>query len=166
MGELKQLLPFNGKSFVECCVDSLLASRADEVVVVTGHRHLEVNNAIGERPVRVVHNPEYESGMSASIRCGVRALLPDTQACLIALVDQPQIGPEIIDEVIDAYLTLTPLIVIPHFNGRNGHPILLDLSLREEILRIDTNEGLKRVVRAHPDRLLRVGVASESVVID
>ena len=166
MGEFKQLLPFGGKTFVECCVDNLLASRVDEVVVVTGHRHQDVRNAVGLRPVRVTHNLEYEFGMSTSIRCGVRDLPPETQACLIALVDQPQIGPDIINQVIDAYLTLAPLIVVPHYNGRNGHPIVLDLSLREEILEIDATEGLRRVVHAHPDRLARVEVVSDSVVLD
>jgi molybdenum cofactor cytidylyltransferase len=166
MGEFKQLLPFGGKTFVECCVDNLLASRVDEVVVVTGHRHQDVRNAIGLLPVRVVHNVEYEFGMSASIKCGVQALPPETRACLIALVDQPQIGPDIINQVIDAYLSLAPLIVVPNYNGRNGHPIVLDLSLREEIMGIDANEGLRRVVHAHPDRLARIEVASDSVVLD
>ena len=166
MGEFKQLLPFRGKSFVECCVDGLLASRVDEVVVVTGHRHRDVRNAIGSRPVRVVHNPGYEFGMSSSVKCGVEALPSDTQACLIALVDQPQIEPEIINRVIEDYLEHLPLIVIPNYKGRNGHPIILDLSLREEILAMDTNQGLRQVVHAHPDRLRLVNVDSDTVLID
>jgi molybdenum cofactor cytidylyltransferase len=166
MGEFKQLLPFGGKTFVECCVDNLLASRVDQVVVVTGYRHLDVRNAIDHRPVRVVHNLEYELGMSSSIKCGIRALPPETQACLLALVDQPQIGPEIMNQVIEAYYALAPLIVVPNYAGRNGHPIVLDFSLREEILEIDTIEGLRRVVHCHPDRLARIEVTSESVVLD
>ena len=166
MGEFKQLLPFAGKSFVECCVDSLLASRVDEVVVVTGHRHRDVRNAIGNRPVRVVHNPDYEFGMSTSVKRGVEALPPNTRACLIALVDQPQIGPEIINRVIDAYVEHQPLIVIPNYNGRNGHPIILDLELRKEILAIDAAQGLRQVIHAHTDRLRIVDVDNEAVVID
>ena len=104
MGRFKQLLQFAGKTFVESCIDSLLASRVDEVVVVTGHRHREVRNAIGSRPVRVVHNPDYEFGMSSSVKCGVEALPLDIQACLIALVDQPQMETGIINRVIEAYL--------------------------------------------------------------
>jgi len=166
MGEFKQLLPFAGKSFVECCVDSLLASRVDEVVVVTGHRHRDVRDALGNRPVRVVHNPDYQFGMSTSVKCGVEALPLETQACLIALVDQPQIEPEIINRVIDAYVEHRPLIVIPNYNGRNGHPIILDLSLRKEVLAIDTTQGLRQVVHAHSDRLRLVDVDSETVLID
>jgi molybdenum cofactor cytidylyltransferase len=166
MGDFKQLLRFAGKTFVESCVDSLLASRVDEVVVVTGYRHRDVRNALGSRPVRVVHNSEYEFGMSSSVKCGVEALPLDTQACLIALVDQPQIRPDIINQVLDAYLEHRPLIVIPNCNGRNGHPIIVDLSLRSEILTMDAGRGLRQVVHAHTDRLLLVGVDSETVLID
>ena len=166
MGSFKQLLQFAGKTFVESCIDSLLASRVDEVVVVTGHRHREVRNAIGSRPVRVVHNPDYEFGMSSSVKCGVEALPLDTQACLIALVDQPQMETGIINRVIEAYLEHLPLIVIPNYNGRNGHPIIIDLSLRKEILKMDARQGLRQVVHAHPDRLLLVTVDSDTILID
>ena len=166
MGSFKQLLQFAGKTFVESCIDSLLASRVDEVVVVTGHRHRDVRNAIGSRPVRVVHNPDYEFGMSSSVKCGVEALPLDTQACLIALVDQPQMETGIINRVIEAYLEHLPLIVIPNYNGRNGHPIIIDLSLRKEILKMDARQGLRQVVHAHPDRLLLVTVDSDTILID
>ena len=166
MGEFKQLLSFAGKTFVECCVDSLLSSRVDEIVVVTGHRHHEVRYAIGSRPVRVVHNPDYEFGMSSSVKRGVEALPLGTQACLIALVDQPQIRSETINLVVDAYLERLPLIVIPSHDGRNGHPIIVDLSLRKEILAMDTNKGLREVVHAHKDRLEIVEVDNDTVLVD
>ena len=38
MGEFKQLLTLDGKTFIERCVDNLLAARVGEIVVVTGHR--------------------------------------------------------------------------------------------------------------------------------
>jgi molybdenum cofactor cytidylyltransferase len=113
-----------------------------------------------------VHNPDYEFGMSSSVKRGVEALTLDTQACLIALVDQPQIETEIINQVIDAYLEHLPLIVIPNYNGRNGHPIIVDLSLRTEILAMDMTQGLRQVVHAHPDRLRLVNVDSDTVLID
>jgi molybdenum cofactor cytidylyltransferase len=85
---------------------------------------------------------------------------------LIALVDQPQIAPEIINRVIDAYLDTLPLIVIPSYNGRNGHPIILDLSLRNEILAMDNTRGLRQVVHAHPDGLLLVNVDTDAILVD
>jgi molybdenum cofactor cytidylyltransferase len=166
MGEFKQLLALGGKSFVECCVDNLLASRVDEVIVVTGHREADVRNALGNRHVLFAHNPDYREGMSSSIRRGVEAIPKESRACLIALVDQPQIGVDIINRVIEAYEKDAPMIVIPTYEGRNGHPIILDSRLRDEILAIDPAQGLRQVVHAHSTEVVRIEVSTDAVLTD
>lgn len=166
MGSFKQLLMFSGKTFVECCVDNLLASMAGEVVVVTGHRETDVRAALGSRPVRFAHNPDYRAGMTSSIQHGISALSHQAHACLIALVDQPQIGTNVFNRVIEAYLTECPLIVVPTYAGSRGHPIVVDLKLRAEILQIDQSQGLRQVVNAHPDKTISVEVPTQTVLLD
>jgi molybdenum cofactor cytidylyltransferase len=166
MGQFKQLLPFGAKTFVECCVDNLLASRVDDVLVVTGHRASDVREAIGDRPVRLVHNADYQLGMSESIKRGVSALTQTAGACLIALVDQPQVQPAIVNRIIEAYEEQHPLIIVPVHEGRNGHPVLIDLSLRDDILTMDPTIGLRQVVRAHEHAILRIEVESADVLTD
>ena len=90
MGDFKQLLRLGDKSFVEHCVDNLLASRVGEVVVVTGHRESEVRRAIGGRRVIFAYNAEYKSGMTSSIKRGMHAVSESSNACVLALVDQPR----------------------------------------------------------------------------
>lgn len=166
MGAFKQLLPVGGKSFVECCVDALLASLVDEVVVVIGHRADEVRNALGNRPVSFVHNPDYREGMSSSVIAGMRSLDSDVGAALIALGDQPTVETEVVNAVITAYLSNGPLIVVPRFGGKNGHPVLLDMVLKDEVLAIDRELGLKQVVHGHKDETLFLDVKNDSVVKD
>jgi len=166
MGEFKQLLRLNNKTFVEHCVDNLLASRVDEVIIVTGHRELEVRRAVGDRPVRFAHNVDYQSGMASSIKCGIRAISPGMRACVLALVDQPQIGADVTNLVIETREKAPGIIVIPTYQGKNGHPILLDVSLKEEILAMDPEQGLRQVVRAHLGQVARVEVSSSAVLED
>lgn len=166
MVEFKQLLPFGDKTFVECCVDNLLASRAGEVIVVTGHRAADVQEALRDRAVRCVYNPDYRSGMSSSIKCGVEAISENARAVMIALVDQPQIGSDIYNRVIEAYEENRAIIVVPSYNGRNGHPVVLDSSLKEEILSIDPRRGLRQVVHAHATEVVHVEVSSDSILMD
>jgi molybdenum cofactor cytidylyltransferase len=166
MGVFKQLLSLQDKTFVEHCADNLLASRVDEVIIVTGHRELEVRRAIADRPVRFAHNADYRSGMTSSIKCGVQALSENAQACILALVDQPQIGADLVDLVIDAYKSTHATIVIPTYGNHNGHPILLDACLNEEILKMDPDLGLRQVVRAHQDEIVRVEVSTHAVLED
>ena len=167
MGEFKQLLPFGDKTFVETCAVNLLESHVGEVIIVTGHREPDVRRAVGNRPVRFVHNSDYQSGMASSIKRGVEAVSQDSQACIIALVDQPQVGAGVINRLIQTYERRShPLIVIPSYEGKNGHPILFDISLREEILDMDSEQGLRQVVHAHADLIARVEVSSPAVLED
>lgn len=166
MGDFKQLLMLDGKTFVEHCADTLLASRVDEIVIVTGHREQEVRLAIGGRSVSFAHNPDYGRGMASSIKCGVQAVSKTAVACVVALVDQPLITSELIDRLIDTFEKTRPLIVIPTFDGRNGHPILFDLSLREEVLNMDIDRGLREVVRSHFAQIARVDASTSAVVED
>ncbi len=166
MGEFKQLLTYAGRTFVESCVDSLLASRVDEVVVVTGHRDADVRKAVGARPVRFAYNKDYREGMSASVKCGVAALAPAARAVLVSLVDQPQIDSAIINRVIAEYERQSPLIVIPTYAGRNGHPVLIDLRLRDELLSFDPTQGLRQVIHSHRADTLHTEVATEAVLTD
>jgi molybdenum cofactor cytidylyltransferase len=166
MGEFKQLLPLGDKSFVEHCVDNLLASRVGEVIVVTGHRESEVRRAIGARRVTFAYNPEYQSGMASSIKRGVNSVSENAQACVLALVDQPRIDASVIDRIIEMYEKAQPLIVLPIYQGQNGHPILVDLSLKEEILNMDPAQGLREVVHSHPGKISRVEVSDRRVLED
>lgn len=166
MGEFKQLLKLGDKSFVEHCVDNLLASRVGELIVVTGHRESEVQRAIGDRRVLYAHNSKYRSGMTSSIKRGMSTVSENSKACILALVDQPRIDPNVINRIIDAYEEAHPLIVIPTYQGKNGHPILLDIALKEEVLHMDSSRGLREVVHAHPGETARVEVSDQNVLED
>jgi molybdenum cofactor cytidylyltransferase len=166
MGDFKQLMTFEGKSFVECCADNILASRVEHLVVVTGCREADVRAALVDRRATFAHNPDYADGMSSSIECGVRVLPPETKAVLIALSDQPQIGAEVHNQLIDAYERERPLIAIPTWEGRGGHPIILDMSLKPDLLKMDPSVGLRAVVEAHRDRTLRLEASTPAVLLD
>ena len=166
MGEFKQLLPIGNKTFVEQCVDTLLETPVSEVIVVTGHRESDVRSALGNRNVKYAHNPDYRQGMATSIKCGVKAASKDSRAFLISLVDQPHIGAEVICRIIDTYERMTPKIVVPTKDGRNGHPIILDGSLGQEILQIDVEIGLRQLVHRHSDSLVKLEVSSPTVLED
>ena len=166
MGQFKQLLRMGDRSFVEHCVDNLLASRVEEVIVVTGHRASEVTQAVGDRPVSFAHNADYRSGMASSIKCGVQALSEQTRAFVLALVDQPQIRPDVINRIIETFENTGAIIVIPTYQDKNGHPILLDVTLKDEILAFDPGLGLRQVVHAHLSEISRVEVNTGTVLED
>jgi nicotine blue oxidoreductase len=69
--------------------------------------------------------PDWERGPGASLRCGLNALPPETQAAVIVLADGPELAPEAIDRVIDTWRGGEGKIVAATYGGTRLHPVLL-----------------------------------------
>ena len=168
MGAFKPLLPFGAETVIETCINQLLAAGCDEIVVVVGHRAEEVRAQVSHLPVRFAVNDEAGSEMGVSIARGVEALNEDgaTGAVLVALADHPAVTAGEIEEVIAAHRRTGARLVVPEWQGRGGHPVLVSLSLRASLLRLDSTGGLRALFEAHAGEVLRVPVASRYIARD
>lgn len=167
MGSPKQLLPFGGKTVLQTVVDTLLEANLDGILVVLGHRADAVRESLAERPVSFYLNHDYRNGMFSTILCGLSALEKSADAALIALGDQPNVRASVVRKVAAAYQNGSRGIVVPVYRGKRGHPALVDLGrYLSEIRSLTGEEGLKPVMRGHPDDTLEVEVADEGVLKD
>lgn len=142
MGAFKPLLPFGASTIIETCLDQIEAAGIRDIVVVTGHRSDELRAALAHRLVSIEVNPDPDSEMAASIAIGVAALDQTVTAVYIALGDQPRI-PAKIYSVLARRHRNDARIVVPEFEGHRGHPVLVDLSLRNELMDLDQHGGLR-----------------------
>ncbi len=127
MGRPKQLLIWQGKTLLQHSLASLIGSVADEIILVLGHEADRIKETLPALPIKIVFNPDYRQGMASSLRRGLLALDPGSEAFLVLLADQPGIGPEIIDTLIRTFQQADPKpgIVRPVYRGRQGHPVLI-----------------------------------------
>jgi len=165
MGAFKPLLPFGQTTVIQTCIHNLRTAGVENIIVVAGHRSDDVIQNLNELGLSFSLNPDPESEMGASIACGIRKLSIETKATLIALTDQPAVPPEVITTIVEQWNSGGKL-VIPEFQGRGGHPVLVDLSFREELLNLDPNLGLKSLFDAHRDEVRRVPVNSPYIARD
>lgn len=166
MGAFKPLLPFGERLVVEACVNNLLEGGVAEMVVVVGHRAQEVRDRLAQLPVRFAVNDDSESEMGVSIARGVEQLASNAEAVFIALVDQPAIPPEIIASLIAERERTGARLIVPVYGDRGGHPVLIELRFRAELLNLDPQRGLRGLFEAHREEVLRVPVASPYVARD
>jgi molybdenum cofactor cytidylyltransferase len=167
MGAFKPLLPFpHDRTVVEACIDHLTRGGVETIVVVLGHRADEVRGRLNGLPVLFALNDEAESEMGASIARGTEQLPQDVETILVALCDQPAIPPEVIRFLIDERKRTGARLVVPEFMGRGGHPVLVDKSLRGELLTLSPARGLRALFDKYRDEVLRPGVASAYVARD
>ncbi len=168
MGRLKQLLPYGEHTVVEQVVSVLLASPVDEVVVVTGHQRSAVETALAKWPVNTVFNPDYAEGeMLSSAQAGLRTLLAESQAVLLAVGDMPAIEGNVVAQLIETYRAAGDgYVYIPSYQMRAGHPVLVPRPYWAAILSLRAGDNLRSVLRAKSTRVQWVIVDTPSVLRD
>jgi molybdenum cofactor cytidylyltransferase len=167
MGGPKAMLPFGGKTVLQTVVGSLLEVDLEGIMVVLGHRADEIRASLAGRPVGVCVNPRFRQGMFSSVLFGISSLPESADAALIVLGDQPHIGAGVVRQVVAAYRDGDCGIVIPTHQGRRGHPALVDVrKYGPEIAGLSGAEGLKPVMRGHPQDTLELPVTDEGILRD
>lgn len=160
LGRPKQILPLGGLPLLAHVLRNAAAAGLDEVVLVLGHEAAAIAGAVGEWGQRVVVNPDYAAGQSSSLKAGLAAIDPSAEAVLFLLGDQPEVGPAIIDAVLEAYRQEPRPIVAPTYGGRIGNPVLFRRDLFPDLARLEGDEGARGLLRARPNDVLRVPVSA------
>ena len=166
MGVQKLLLPYGGSTMIAHVVDQVLESVVDGVYVVVARDRQAVAAALSPRPVELITNPQANSKMLDSVRCGIAALPADCEATLVVLGDQPGVTAALMDRMVDAYRTSGRAIVVPCHEGRRGHPLLCSTRFRAEILTRYDDAGLRGLLREHADQVCELEVSSSAVLCD
>src|SRR5205807_3913327 len=73
-GPNKLLAELDGKKLVRIVTEQALASKAQGVIVVTGHQAEQVEKALQGLKVTFVRNPDFAAGLASSVKAGVAAV--------------------------------------------------------------------------------------------
>ena len=167
-GDFKPLMKWGTRTVISACIDNLKRSRVDEIIVVLGFRESEIRARLAGAGVQFAINREFSKGMLSSLKTGLPMVSPRCDGVLVALVDQPMVGPEVINPLVVSFGDFDKRISIPTFEGKHGHPIILSREFEEEIMRVDDNdpEGLKTLINAHRHEIQEVPVESASILED
>ncbi len=174
-GRSRRMAPHNkllvtdkaGKPMIARVVDNVLSSNARPILVVTGHQAEHVETALGGRPVRYVHAPDYAEGLSASLKAGIAAVPPECSAAIVCLGDMPLVTGRMIDRLLAAYDPEEGrLIVLPTFRGKQGNPMLWDRRYFAEILAITGDSGARFLIGKHAEAVAEVEMADDGVLRD
>src|SRR6516225_9733400 len=144
MGFPKSLLRYRDETFLDTLI-GLFTPRCSPVIVVLGAAAERIRAGVG-RPATFVVNPEWEQGMTTSLKRGLHAIPQSCEGVLLTLVDHPAIAPATLD------LLLTeprPLLRIPRYQGKRGHPVWFSRTLFDELLALPTGAAARDVMYTH-----------------
>ena len=156
-GSQKLLAPIGGVPVVRRAAEQLIAASLDEILIVLGSDADAIRGALDGLSLRIVTNADFATGMSTSVRAGLAALPPTIEAVVIALADQPTVGPGIVDRLVQHFRVHRSPIVAPLYRGDvRGNPVLFDRSLFDELRDVTGDEGGRAVVARDPARVALV----------
>ena len=157
----------DGVPMVARAVARIRSSRADPVIVVTGHEAEGVRAALAEAEVTFTDNPDYARGMATSIAAGIKALPDGLDGALICLGDMPGIEAAEIDRLVAAFdPSGAAAICIPVAGGRRGNPVLFAARFFNELKALEGDSGAKAVIAAHADMVAEVPMEGSGTLID
>lgn len=166
-GPNKLLAELGGKPLVRIVTEQALASRAQGVIVVTGHQANDVQNALHGLNVTFAHNPDFAEGLAGSVKAGIAAVPNGADGAVICLGDMPLIEARLIDRMIESFAPdRGNLIVVPVSDGRRGNPVLWSRRFFNELMTLDGDIGARHLIAKHGEAVAEVPVEGHSAFLD
>lgn len=161
MGRQKLLLPVGDEPLIRRVTRAICGAGFDDVLVVLGSDHVRTCAALEGLPIRVALNPDFTTGMGSSFRTAVEHL-PDSEAAMFALADQPFVGTAQYRAVLDTYRQQASAIVSVRYGDVVAPPHLFIREFFPELAALE--HGARPVLQRHGDRATVLRFPAELLV--
>ncbi|HEY0706725.1 MAG TPA: nucleotidyltransferase family protein [Polyangia bacterium] len=170
MGTPKELLKFHGFTCLELVLRACRTAALETPIVVTRRERLPLVEPMLAAPpcgpATVVVNERPERGQTSSLQAGLLALPKGARGFLIFPVDHPLITGADVENLLNVFTSQRCAVVVPSFSNRRGHPVVVDVSLREPLLALPEGGAARDVLRAHTDDTRFVAFDDDRVLMD
>jgi 4-nitrophenyl phosphatase len=165
-GSPKQLLDWQGRPLVANVADVAWSAGLSPTVVVVGAEAERVRSAVASRPVQILRNYRWETGVSTSLAVGLAALPSSVAAAVFLPVDQPCLTPQLLQALRRRWERCDADIVVPTWEGERGGPVLFGRALFPELAQLSGDVGGRALFDRHAERLCTLPVEDPQVLRD
>ena len=174
MGRDKALLPWPphhrpGGTFLSAAI-RLLTAQTDFVIVVAGSNAPQIELVAYAEGAFLVQNLHPELGQFSSLRVGVQDVLSrGRDAAVVTLVDRPPVQPGTLHALLAGFesaILRDKWAVVPEFNRKHGHPIVVGREMIEAFLRAPASSNAREVRRANQEFIEYVPVDDPFVTLN
>ena len=169
MGRDKALLEWQGKSFLRAAIDSL-APHCELVIVVAGRNVAELQPVVYAAGAFLTVNQHAERGQFSSLQVGLQEVLNrGRDAAIVTLVDRPPAGRKTIQDLRDYFCEVCVQgrwAVIPEFEGKHGHPIVIGREMIEAFLRAPASATAREIEHANQEKIDYLAVSDPHVTLN
>ena len=166
-GACKQLALFHTKPLLQHVIDAALPLRPTRLVVMTGKYHEAIAAAKDESVVtgaELIHNPDWSSGMSSSIRLGCELLADNCDQLLVLLADQVLVSTSELETLIAQ--AVDGGSACAGFSETVGPPAVFSRAWYPDLLTLNAENGAKKLLTDRAKQVTIVPMKSAGWDID
>ena len=163
----KALASLQNQTIIQRLQFMLVASDIDQIIIVLGAHREKIEPLILKHPkIQTVYNKDFKMGQTSSFQTGLHAAqsTPLCEAVLLLLVDYPLISLQTINYLKVQYIEKRPLVIIPTYQEKKGHPPLFSSLLFAELLALDPQEGVNTIIHRYENALTLLEVNDSGVI--
>ncbi|MBO5461475.1 MAG: NTP transferase domain-containing protein [Ruminococcus sp.] len=162
-GAKKALEHIDGLTMAERVITTFQRAGIKEIVIVTGHQTEEMKKVLRGKGVVFLENESYYAAqMLDSAKIGLDYLRKRCERILVTPVDVPFFSVETVERLVNC----TKQVVVPSYQMRSGHPIMIHRNLIPAVLAYTGEGGLKGCLQSLKEKIYYVNVEDEGIRVD
>ena len=166
-GDNKLIKKYNKKYLINHIIRTLIKSKVNKIIVVLGFQSSKVKRIIiKNKKINFVFNKNYKSGMSSSIKTGLKRISKKSIGFLIVQADMPLISKKIVNTLCYAVRNSNKEIVAPIYKRKMGNPIGFKRSMTRILNKTSGDSGAKKIILRNKKKLGLIKVNSKSIFKD
>jgi molybdenum cofactor cytidylyltransferase len=173
MGRDKALLPWPPSSTSDTFLSSairLFFSNVEVVIVVVGKNEAALSPIVYANGAALVVNPDPDRGQFSSLQVGLQEVRNrGRDAAMFTLVDRPPVRAATIETLQSAFARVVAKrkwAVIPEYEGKHGHPILIANAMLEAFLEAPETATAREVESARRSQIEYVPVDDPLIALN
>jgi molybdenum cofactor cytidylyltransferase len=169
LGRAKQTLPYKDETLLKHTIKAAVDSGIGPVIVVVGANEKEIRAHIENAPVSIILNRDFQEGIASSIKVGVSYILDTHKDCenmILMVCDQPYVNANLLKNLCNTKQTTRNLIAACSYKDTIGVPALFDKALFGKLLLLKGEEGGKKVLFQHKEKVATIPFPEGVIDID
>lgn len=159
LGQPKQLLKFEGKTFINRLIDIVKEAGDFSVTLVLGSNAQKIKDQLTDSNLTVVVNEDWEEGMASSIKVGLESILQENSAIdgvMILVCDQPFITKESIQHLLKLQQSTMQPVAACYYTGVLGTPALFHKEIFPELFALNGDTGAKKIISKKAEEVAKL----------
>ena len=167
MGQPKALLTYHGRTFIDSIIQNVKLAGIENIFVITGRHGTQIRNKMNNPDSwTYLNNPDPDRGQLSSIQIGLAKMTNKVIGMLLVLVDHPLVMLSTYQGIINKANQYPDSIIIPSFDGKNGHPVYFGRKYFQELLQAPLDKGARAVVHKYHEQIIKICVKDKGILQD